>query len=242
MFLPRNIVSGDFYWFKIIENKTVIVTADCTGHGVPGAFVSLLGISFLNEIFAENSALASDKIVNKLRDKIKISLKQKGAEGEQKDGMDISIYIINNTDLQMQYTGAQNPVYIVRKNPSTEFLKSIENNKKIRIYAPNNSDYSLIELKPDRMPVGIHLLENEFSRQDFQLLKNDLIYSFSDGYADQFGGEKNEKLMSQRFKNILLSLVEHKIDDQKKILHQEFESWKGYNSQLDDILVIGLKV
>ncbi|MBN2892065.1 MAG: SpoIIE family protein phosphatase [Bacteroidales bacterium] len=242
-FKPRDIVSGDFYWFKKTESKTIVVAADCTGHGVPGAFVSLLGISFLNEIITKKNNLNSDEIVNLLRDKIKHSMRQDEANSEQKDGMDLALFIIDEKTLNLQFTGAQNPLYIVRKNMNSSELDKFEQNKKIRIFKDNkHPEYTLIELKADRMPVGIYLIEKDFSRTYFQLKKEDIIYSFSDGYIDQFGGEKNEKFLSANFKKLLVCIAEKPIHAQKIILDRKFKDWKGNFEQLDDVLVIGLKI
>lgn len=243
MFKPRDIVSGDFYWFKKVNNFSIIVTADCTGHGVPGAFVSLLGISFLNEIITEKNFFSSDEIVNLLRDKIKFSLNQHGKDGETKDGMDLSLYIIDESNLKLQFTGAQNPLYILRKNVSDSELEEFNDTKKFRVFSDKNiSNYTLIELKSDRMPVGVYFAEKRFSRTDFQLQKDDLIYSLSDGYIDQFGGEDNQKFMSKNFKKLLLEICDKPMNVQKLSLETKFKDWKQEYDQLDDVLVVGLKI
>jgi serine phosphatase RsbU (regulator of sigma subunit) len=220
LYKPRDIVSGDFYWFEVFENKIIIAVADCTGHGVPGAFMSMLGISFLNEIFKSYSFhlhdIKSNDILNQLRDEIKISLHQTGKFDENKDGMDIALCIFDRGKNLLQFSGAHNPIYIVRAG-------------------------ELIELKPDKQPIGIYLKELPFTKIEFELKKSDTIYMFSDGYCDQFGGEKNEKFKSKRFKELLVKIQDKNISEQKIELEKNLELWSGKNEQVDDILVTGIK-
>ncbi|MCF6184899.1 MAG: SpoIIE family protein phosphatase, partial [Bacteroidales bacterium] len=170
LFRPRDIVSGDFYWATQRGDKTVIVAADCTGHGVPGAFMSMLGISFLNEIVNKEEILQANIILNRLRENVKKSLRQTGKENEAKDGMDIALCIIDKKEMKIQYAGAYNPLLIIR-----------------------NEEISRI--KADRMPIGIYLREKEsFTNNIIDIHKGDLLYIFSDGYVDQFGGETDSKI------------------------------------------------
>lgn len=239
-FKPRDIVSGDFYWFRKIENKLFVAAADCTGHGVPGAFVSMLGVSFLNSIILEKSISETDDILNHLRDMIKYSLHQKGEIGEQKDGMDIAIYSLDLQDNNLSFSGAQNPLYLIRDKFDEGLIEQIKSDKQKRFLS--NDNYSLLELKPDKMPIGVHVVEKPFSKQHFSLQKNDLVYIFSDGFIDQFGGEKNEKFMSGRFKKFLLTIADKKIAEQHVLINQQLESWMNNVAQLDDILIIGVKI
>jgi serine phosphatase RsbU (regulator of sigma subunit) len=224
LFKPRDIVSGDFYWIKKLKNFTAVVAADCTGHGVPGAFMSMLGSSFLNEIVTRRSLDSAGEILDNLRQKIKTSLGQTGASGEQKDGMDISFFIIDNETLELQYAGAYNPLYIIRKDDSEE------------------SGYKLIRLKADRQPIGIHIREKEFTNHIFRLQKGDSLYAFSDGYIDQFGGEAGGKFKTARFKNLLIDIQDKSMQEQHDILEHSFEKWKGDLEQIDDVLVIGMRM
>ena len=218
---PRNIVSGDFYWIKKIKNFNIVAVADCTGHGVPGAFMSMLGTSLLNEIVSPRSLDSASEILNRLRYKVKKSLRQKGAENEAKDGMDIALYIVNTETLELQYAGAYNPLYIIRDHPEAE----------------------IETLKADRQPIAIHLIEKEFTNHTFQLQKNDCLYSFSDGYADQFGGEQGRKFKSKKFKEVLLANYQKPMNEQKNILKKTIENWMGKkHEQLDDIIVLGMRV
>ncbi len=230
---PRDIVSGDFYWMKKLNNFIAVVAADCTGHGVPGAFMSMLGSSFLNEIVTRRSLDSAAQILNRLRAKVKKSLHQEGKEGEQKDGMDIALLIIDNETLELQYSGAYNPLYIIRPKTGVNIL-----DENIDI----DSRYELIHLKADRQPIGIHLAEKEFTNHKFQLANGDSLYSFSDGFVDQFGGETGEKFKTKRFKELLMSVQGKSMQEQKTALEQAFVKWKRDLAQIDDVLVMGIKV
>jgi serine phosphatase RsbU (regulator of sigma subunit)/Tfp pilus assembly protein PilF len=216
LFLPRDIVSGDYYWTKSYNQYTIIVAADCTGHGVPGAFMSMLGVSFLNEITATQKEYTASEILNNLRTKVKSTLKQETVGG-QKDGMDIALCVLDNDTKQMQFSGAFNPLYLVR-----------------------NGEVQVI--KADKQPVAVYATETEFTNHCIELQANDKCYIFSDGFADQFGGEKSRKYMSKRFRNFLLSNAHLCMEEQKHNLLNEFYSWKGANEQVDDVLVIGFAV
>jgi serine phosphatase RsbU (regulator of sigma subunit) len=221
LFKPRDIVSGDFYWMRKIKNFIIVVAADSTGHGVPGAFMSMLGVSFLNEIVSAKSLDNAGEILNRLRDKVKKSLHQTDVNSVSQDGMDIAFYIINTETLELQYSGAYNPLFIVRKNQEAE----------------------LIEIKADRQPIAIFMREKEFSSYNIQLQKGDCLYTFSDGYADQFGGKKGQKFKLKNFKQILLDIYDLPMKEQKQILKSTLENWMGNaHEQLDDILVLGVRV
>lgn len=224
LYKPKAIISGDFYWFSEIEQNFVIVAADCTGHGVPGAFMSILGITLLNEIVNFRGLLKVDIILNELRDKIITSLNQSGSSNQQKDGMDIAICIIDKKNMNLHYAGAHNPLFIIRKNSTT-------------------SIHELIEIKADRMPIGAYPKENQtFRSNSFQVKSDDCIYLFSDGYTSQFGGEKNDTFKLRRFQNLLLSIQNESMVKQKEILVATLSNWQGNQEQIDDILVLGMKM
>ncbi|OFX44206.1 MAG: hypothetical protein A2046_16915 [Bacteroidetes bacterium GWA2_30_7] len=231
---PRDIVSGDFYWITKKETYIAIAVADCTGHGVPGAFMSMLGITLLNEItssisFVQNNKNMSSEILNQLKANIIISLHQTGKEGEAKDGMDISLCIIDVNNKYIQYSGANNSVYIVRSRQSAIELQNVNS--------------GLIELKPDKMPIGIYMGEEKgFISTEMFLPSKSMLYMFSDGYPDQFGGEKDKKFMYKRFKNLFIEINEMPMSEQHKILKNTIESWMGKTEQVDDILVIGIRL
>ncbi len=230
LFKPRDIVSGDFYWMKQLNNFVCIATADCTGHGVPGAFMSMLGSSFLNEIVTSQSIDNTGEILNRLRKKVKQSLKQDGKEGEQKDGMDIAFYIIDTKTLELKYSGAYNPLYIIREN-----MESSERHS-------NVLHSELITIKANRQPIAIHIKETEFETQHFQLQKGDCIYTFSDGYPDQFGGEKGGKFKTGKFKKLLLEIYAKPMYKQKEILNKTLKDWMKEQDQTDDILIVGVRI
>ena len=239
IFKPRDIVSGDFYWLnKINRNNTpyyIIAVADCTGHGVPGAFMSMLGTSLLNEITIRTDIKNAAQLLDVLREKVKQSLSQTGKMDEAKDGMDIAISVINLDNLQLQFAGANNPLYIIRnekemeKSQTPKILKS-QNPKKLQV------------IKGDRQPIGIYIKERPFTNHQIQLEKGNQIYMLTDGYVDQIGGPNRKKFMTKNFKKYLLQISNNTMQEQKEILTEKFEEWKGDNMQLDDILMIGIKL
>jgi len=223
LFKPRDIVSGDFYWFKQIKNFTYIAAADCTGHGVPGAFMSMLGISILNEIVTKRDLNPPNEVLDELRKRVKKSLHQTGQDGEAQDGMDIALCLIDKESNEIQFSGAFNPLYIYRKNA--------------------HNSYDLIESKADRMPIGIHPHDNRpFTNRRLNLQKNDTLYIFSDGYTSQFGGQKSEKFKSVRLKEILLDIQDKDMQTQQQILEDTITQWMGKSEQVDDILLIGVRI
>jgi len=240
LFKPKQIVSGDFYWLVEKHNRIYISVADSTGHGVPGAFMSLLGISFLNEIINKPEILHANQILNRLRLHIIESLRQTGKAGGSKDGMDMSLCVINRETRQLEYAGAYNPIFIIREKTDDEHLFLDNNSIKIE----RNEAHTFIHVKPDRMPVGFDYRSegHSFSNQLIDLADGDAIYMFSDGYADQFGGESNKKYSISRLKSLLLEIQKSKLEDQNYILDDKFEEWKGKYAQIDDILIIGFKI
>jgi serine phosphatase RsbU (regulator of sigma subunit)/TPR repeat protein len=216
---PRDIVSGDYYWFHQKGGKVIITAADCTGHGVPGAFMSMLGISFLNEISNKTDKIVASEILNQLKEYVITSLRQTGKENEQKDGMDIALVVLDLEQMKAQYAGAYNSMYLIR-------------------------DKQLIEYKADKMPIGIYFRgDKKFTNNEFDLMPGDRIYICSDGYADQFGGPHGRKFMSQNLKKLLLDIHEKPMPEQREILDQTNLEWRGTEQeQVDDILVIGFKI
>jgi serine phosphatase RsbU (regulator of sigma subunit) len=217
-FQPKAIVSGDFYWAHILPNQCrVFAVADCTGHGVPGGFMSMLGNSFLNEIVVDNKIFKADIILNKLREKIIHALEQKG-QTEQKDGMDISLCVWNKMDNTLEFAGANNSIWIVRNNEITEY-------------------------KPDKMPIGTYTdTQKNFNSQHIALQRGDCIYLSTDGYADQFGGPNGKKFMYKQFANLLRGIAGLSIEEQAKASKSAFETWRSNHEQLDDMCVLGIKI
>lgn len=218
LFRPRDIVSGDYYWMNKVGNKIIIVAADCTGHGVPGAFMSMLGVSFLNEIVNKNNNYQANLILNDLRSEVKRTLGQTGKEGEAKDGMDVALVVMDLETMQLQYAGAYNPLYLFRAG-------------------------ELIEIKADKMPIGIYVREKDsFTNNELELQKGDTFYIFSDGYSDQFGGPSGGKFKSKPFKELLGSIQDRSMKDQREILNTHIDDWRGTIDQVDDIIVLGIRV
>ncbi len=226
LFEPRDIVSGDFFWYNEVEQKGkpmyLLAAADCTGHGVPGAFMSMINTSLLNEAVNEKKIHQPNEILNETRKGIITALKQKGASGEQKDGMDVGLISLEMSggSCRLQFAGANNSMYIIRKS-ETPVLEEID---------------------PDPMPVAISDRTGDFTNNIIELKKGDTLYIFTDGYADQFGGPKGKKFKYSQFKQLLLSIQEKSMQEQHDILHKTMEEWKGNLEQIDDILVIGVRI
>jgi serine phosphatase RsbU (regulator of sigma subunit) len=216
LFKPRDIVSGDFYWVEEVEGRFVIITADCTGHGVPGAFMSMLGISLLNEIVLTKGITRPDEILNALRLKIIEALKQE-AGGEVKDGMDMTVCVLDPQSGRLLFSGANNPLYHIRRG-------------------------ELRELKGDKMPVAIHEVMEPFTLHELSLERDDSLYTFSDGYSDQFGGPSKKKFLVKNFRRLLLSIQELPMIDQGVHLDRSFEDYRKEMEQIDDVVVIGVRV
>ncbi len=216
-FQPKDVVSGDFYWSKIVDGYCYFASVDCTGHGVPGGFMSVLGISLLNDILFDHYLLTPAEILDKLDQRVIEELDQSDKEGSSKDGMDISLSRINLKTLELVWSGAHNPLYIFRNG-------------------------ELIELKPNKQPIGYYEYGKPFDNKNLQLQKGDMIYSSTDGYPDQFGGVKGKKLKSSGFKNLLSKIQLLSTKEQKKYLERHFMEWKGENEQVDDACVIGMRI
>ncbi len=223
LFQPKDVVSGDFYWATQQHNKFYIATADCTGHGVPGAFMSLLNISFLNENVIERKLENPAQILNEQRKEIIKALNPKGNENS-KDGMDCVLCSFDLYNNKLDFAAANNPLWLVRKNDSTKTNE-------------------LIEYKGDKMPVGKYNEKSaDFTPQQIDLQKGDIVYTFTDGYADQFGGNKGKKFMYKKLKDLLIQIAHLPMDEQKKSLNKTMNDWKGNNEQVDDILIIGVRI
>ena len=214
---PKDIVSGDFYTFSQKENRVIISSADCTGHGVTGAFMSMIGSSHLNQIINERGILRPSEILNHLNTGITEALKQ--TDKEVNDGMDIALCSLDLQNLRLEYAGANRPLWLFR-----------------------NSEW--IEIKPDKLPIGGFRVNREavFTNHEMELRQGDTIYLFTDGFADQFGGPDGKKILSKRFREILLSMQTISMQDQKKKLESFFDEWKKNTEQVDDVLVIGIRI
>jgi ligand-binding sensor domain-containing protein/serine phosphatase RsbU (regulator of sigma subunit) len=236
LYKPRDIVSGDFYWVKEVQDHLVIVGADCTGHGVPGALMSMLGITLLDDLIGDRCFDAPSAILERLRQKIKELLVQEGNSEEQKDGIDMVIVIYNKTTKELLFSGANNPLYIIRN-------KKLMTGSELDSYASkDNEDYQLFDLKGDKQPIGFYWTETKFTTKYIPLQKGDSIYLFTDGFVDQKGGPKNKKFLSTNFKKSLLDIQTLSMDEQKQSLDDTLENWRKGLAQVDDVLVMGIRI
>lgn len=219
LFRPKDIVSGDFYWIDSKSGKTMFGAIDCTGHGVPGAFMSIVGYNILKQVIANNENTSPAFILDMLNEGVSETLHHGMDVAQAKDGMDVAFCTIDFSTLELQYAGAYNPLYIVRNG-------------------------QLTEIKADKFPIGLFLGEEKkkFTNHTVQLQQGDSIYIFSDGYADQFGGPKGKKFMISHFRNLLIQLSHLPIDQQKQTIIRTLNDWCGKLDQVDDILVVGLKI
>jgi serine phosphatase RsbU (regulator of sigma subunit) len=233
LFRPKDIVSGDFYWATFIENLTIIASVDCTGHGVPGAFMSMLGAALLNEIINKEYITHPGVILRRLRKEVIRSLHQRGETGELKDGMDLSLCAIDFANMKLQFAGANNPLYLIRKKDG----KKIDAGNHVE-----SGKHILYDIKGDRMPISIHESMKDFTTHEIELYNGDMLYLFSDGYADQFGGPEGKKLHYSAFRKILLEHAWESVEEQKLSLEKTFSEWKGDHNQVDDVMIIGIRV
>jgi len=238
-FQPKDIVSGDFYWASKLNNLNfAIAIADSTGHGVPGAIMSMLNISCLKEAVIAQKLIQANEILNYTRTKIIETLANDGSAEGGKDGMDCSLLCFDFKTNTLAYSAANNPVWIVRKT-----LITYEADDDLNPHQPNLHTTDLIELKADKMPVGKHDKDKvSFTQNSFQLQEGDMVYAFTDGMPDQFGGPKGKKFMYKQLKELLLEISTKPLNQQSEILHQKFNNWKGELEQIDDVLLFGYKV
>ncbi len=217
LYLPRDIVSGDFYFCTKIENYVIAAAGDCTGHGVPGALMSIMGASFLNEIISGKGPWKPSRILNLLRERVMKALHQTGKDDENKDAIDMALCVFNEDTGELQFSGANNPLYHIRNG-------------------------TLTEIKANKMPVGINAIDEEsFTNHSIRLISDDMVYIFSDGYADQFGGVHEKKFKYSPLKVLLTEISDKELHLQREILLERLNSWKGKNEQVDDIIVFGIK-
>jgi ligand-binding sensor domain-containing protein/serine phosphatase RsbU (regulator of sigma subunit) len=216
---PKDIVSGDFYWMHQQGNNVLVAAVDCTGHGVPGALMSIVGNNLLNKALDEVANVDTAGILNRLNQGLADTIKTSFSEDSLRDGMDLSLININFSRKELTYSGAYNPAYVIRGQ-------------------------ELIELMPDKISIGSYNEEpnRKFGSQTVNLEKGDAIYLFTDGYADQFGGPNGKKFKYNQFKNLLVDIQNLPMEEQKKLLERNIEEWRGDLEQVDDILVIGIKV
>jgi len=214
---PKQKVSGDFYWWTQSGSRLVIAVSDCTGHGVPGAFMSLLGAGLLKEIVNREGITEPGRILDRLREEVIAALCQKGSPGEQKDGMEMAVVSIDPDTLHCQYAGAKSPLYLIRRN-------------------------SLSEYRPNLMPISWYQEMKPFNTVDIQLESSDQLYMFSDGYPDQFGGEARKKFKYKAFRKVLVEHSDLSMSRQQQVLSDTIREWQGKHEQTDDMVIIGIRI
>lgn len=236
VYQPKDIVSGDFYWYHEKGRYFYMCVADCTGHGVPGAFLTMLGTTFLNEIVALNIDATPAFILERLRYRLIKALKQSERIDSNRDGMDISLIRFDMLDKSAQWAGAYNPIWVTR-SADNEHLET-----DAKINTTTDGTKILYEIKGDKTPVGYRADMEDFTNHEFQLLIGDTIYLMSDGFADQFGGPEDKKFSNHRLKETILNLEDVDINDRGFELYKILNQWKGKRDQIDDVCMIGLKI
>lgn len=236
-FRPRDVVSGDFYWFAEVEGKLVVTVADCTGHGVPGAFMSMMGMSLLKELVQKEYITHPGVVLRRMRKEIINAMGQKGVSGEQRDGMDMALISYDPEARKIDYAGAYNSLYLVR---SAELPPPELEEGTLQADQTNNG-LCLYEVPADKMPIAHFDRMDKFRNHEIDIHPGDACYLFTDGFADQFGGEKGKKFMYKPFKRLLLKNASKSMEEQYRILSQVMEDWMGDVAQVDDICVMGLR-
>jgi serine phosphatase RsbU (regulator of sigma subunit) len=218
LYMPKDVVSGDFYWFNELNENLYFAVADCTGHGVPGAFMSMISIDKLNQSLIDKKIDLPSKILSNVNNSIKNALKQNNVQAGSKDGMDIALCSYDKRTMTLNYAGANRPVWIIRNN-------------------------DLIEQKPDKLSIaGYTEYDQQYTNRTIQLEKGDSVYVFTDGIVDQFGGPDGKKFMSKRLKELLIEINTKPMSEQELVLKGAIENWQGKLEQIDDILVLGMKI
>ena len=240
---PKNIISGDFHWIDYHNGNTYIALADCTGHGIPGAVMSMLGTVTLSNVISNIQKNDAATVLNETRSKIIKMLHQRGKIGESQDGMDLSLCVYNAETHILHYAGAYSYTYLARfGKPDQATIDDLQESESRIVEKEDGSAY-LICFKPDRMPIGIHTKDSiPFRDVELKVNPGDILYMTSDGFADQFGGSRNKKYRSANFEKLLLSVIPFTLDKQKEILTDTFLDWKGINEQVDDVHIIGVKL
>ena len=217
LFKPKDIVSGDFYWFERAGSKVLFAAVDCTGHGVPGAFMSLVGHNGLNQAVKEHDLNQPAAILDDLNQLATETLNKHVEDGRVQDGMDLALCALDLNSMNLEFAGAYNPLYVIR-------------------------DGEVLQTKGDKFAIGGGKHDKTFTNHNIEIKSGDSLYIFSDGYADQFGGNKGKKFMYKKFRDLLISMQDRPMEEQGKLLDSTIEKWKGDYEQVDDILVIGVKI
>ena len=235
-FLPKYSISGDFYWAKKLDNATLIAVADCTGHGIPGALISMAGNISLNNAVEQFGLMKPAEILTKAND-LFLDFMNANESNVAHDGMDICLCSIEDNSNLIRFAGAKRPLYLVTKKDNFKPVSGVNNYSEL-----NLEEMTLYEMKGNNCSIGADDLDFHVEDQVFEYNKGDAIYLSSDGYVDQFGGEGDRKFKSKRLKNILLSIQGKSMFEQKETLVQEFQNWKGKKEQIDDATILGIKL
>lgn len=238
LFIPRDIVSGDFFWFAQVDRLKIVAVADCTGHGVPGAFMSMLGITLLEDVIKDRKILSPEKALDALRSRV-INVFQKRGDSTPKDGLNISLCVIDEESKEIKFSGAYHPLLIIRKKQE-ELLQVNQTGIEATLV---EEDLKLFQIKSDKQPIG-HFIDEakSFSLHTINYEEGDALYMYSDGFPDQFGGPNNKKFMSRRFKKLLMDHHHQTLDEQRQALKLALRNWMGDHEQIDDICVMGIKL
>jgi len=233
---PKDIVSGDFYWIESIGDEVLFSAVDCTGHGVPGAMMSVIGLKSLTQAVQDKALSKPADILQFLDMAVNDTLRQSYDPGAVKDGMDLALCNINYKTLTLQYAGAFNPLVLVRKNIANTYQVT---NTRETFYGND-----MLEIKSDKCPIGSNQdgVADTFTNHTIKLQKDDCIFIYTDGYADQFGGPKGKKFKYNKLKDVLIENAHLSMDEQYNALDKSFNAWKGKQEQVDDVLVIGVKI
>ena len=218
-FQPKDIVSGDFYWSKVVGDYLYLAVADCTGHGVPGALMSMLGITLLNDIMVDQNDISAGNLLDKLRIRIIKELNQRGNQNDNSDGMDISMIRLHTVTKEIQWAGSNNPLWILKEGAA-----------------------DVLQISADKQPIAFYPEMSPFTSHSFQLDVGDTIYAFTDGYADQFGGPKGKKFKAAQLKSLLLEHNSKSMDELKQIVKTTFSHWQGEKEQIDDVCIFGVRL
>ncbi|HCT31041.1 MAG TPA: hypothetical protein DIW31_09980, partial [Bacteroidales bacterium] len=225
-------VSGDFYWVKSKEEQVLFAVADCTGHGVPGAFMSIIGTYGLNSLVNEFNLTNPGEILNEMNSLFKNSFDQ--SEGSEIfDGMDIGLCLYNPSSKELNYAGANLPLHILRANSKPQPTSHIVH---------NNNQFSLYQVKPNKQPIGYIFEDTNYVTHGIKLMEGDILYLFTDGFADQFGGLYRKKFRYQELRKLLCEIATKSLSEQHSILNETFRVWKGDNIQVDDMSFMGVKI
>jgi serine phosphatase RsbU (regulator of sigma subunit) len=233
---PKDIVSGDFYWVESIEDEVLFSAVDCTGHGVPGAMMSVIGLKSLSQAVQDKCLSVPADILQYLDIAVNDTLRQSSDAASVKDGMDLALCNINYKTLTLQYAGAFNSLVLIRKNIASTY--AVKSDREI-FYGTD-----MLEVKSDKCPIGSNTdgVADTFTNHTIQLQKDDCVYIYTDGYADQFGGPNGKKFKYNQLKDLLVSVAGLPIDEHYAVLDKAFNNWRGSQEQVDDVLVIGVKI